>query len=414
MNRTKILELAGQLVLASVTGNDDVADKIFSDIADLIRTPNSENGGAPSPIPPPFEENSCGFLKFTDKEISKMPKSFRRTFIAEGKVICYRKRKRGNVYASFTYEARYRRHGFNISVSAKTLIELKLNFIQKLIAAELGSDEMRVPTNFDEFALYWFENFHKLKVANNTYDHNLKLYNRHIKQRFVKLGINKINAVMLRNLLNEFSDRGKTADDIHSILNQVLDCAVNHGLIKLNPLNMVYHESHIKQNGTAISIENERKVLNYFAGTEYEIYFAVIFYTGLRPCEYQTATIEGDFIRAVNKKRHKKRDDEIEYKFIPITPMLKPYLKDVCELHIPSQKIIAKKFKKVLPSHIPYDMRTTFQTRCDQCKISDKVIGLFMGNSIGGSGSALKKAYTDITDPDYKKYLFEEGQKLKY
>ena len=43
MNRTRILELAGQLVLASVTGNDEEADKIFSDIADLIRTPNSEN-----------------------------------------------------------------------------------------------------------------------------------------------------------------------------------------------------------------------------------------------------------------------------------------------------------------------------------------------------------------------------------
>lgn len=46
-----------------------------------------------------------GLLKFTDKEILKMPKSFRRTFAVEGKVIFYRKRKRG--IASCSYEARY-------------------------------------------------------------------------------------------------------------------------------------------------------------------------------------------------------------------------------------------------------------------------------------------------------------------
>ena len=51
--------------------------------------------------------------------------------------------------------------------------------------------------------------------------------------------------------------------------------------------------------------------------------FAVGLYTGMRPNEYETARLEGDFIVAVNSKR---KNGKVEYKKIPITPMLKPYL----------------------------------------------------------------------------------------
>ncbi len=80
---------------------------------------------------------------------------------------------------------------------------------------------------------------------------------------------------------------------------------------------------------------------------------------------------------------------------------------------MPTYYQMEKRFKKVIPNGKLYDMRTTFQTRCDQCEIPDKVIGLFMGNSIG-NGDKVKEAYTDINDPEYLQYLFSEGQKLNY
>jgi len=102
--------------------------------------------------------------------------------------------------------------------------------------------------------------------------------------------------------------------------------------------------------------------------------------------------------------------------------MLKPYLQNVIELNMPKPRVLNNRFKKVLPNHQLYDMRTTFETRCDQCKIEDKAIGLMMGNKIGknnnADGNKLKKAYTDKNDPDYFKnlleYLYLEGQKFKY
>lgn len=269
----------------------------------------------------------------------------------------------------------------------------------------------KIPTNFDKFSLYWFENFHKRKVADRTYDHDIKLYNRHIKERFGKLKVNDINAVMLQNFLDGVSDKGKTADDLHSLLNQIFKAAVNHGLIKLNPLGMVFHKQHERKHGKAISKEDERYLLSAYTGTPYQLQFAIALFTGLRPNEWATAELDGKFIKARNSKR---KGGITAFKRIPVTPMLRPYLGSLTELpEAISPKTLERKFKAVLPAHKLYDMRTTFQTRCDECGISDKAIGLFMGNSIG-KGDREKEAYTDIEDKAYLQYLYNEGQKLNY
>lgn len=400
MNKGKLLELAGQLMLAGVTHQDEEIEKISEQLAAELRQTNDDGACAP----PPADNYLRGFLKFTIKEISKMPKSIRRTFIAEGQTICYRRRKRGNVYATYTYEARYRRHGYNISVSAKNLIDLKLNFIQALHAAESGTDAFKVPTNFDEFATYWFENFHKRKAKANTYDHDIKLYNRHIKATFGKYRVSVIMPVALQKFLDSFADRAKTATDLHSILNQIFDSAVKHGLIHLNPLGMCFRLNYEKTHGKLITLSEERDLFNAYRGTEWELPFAVVIYTGLRPDEYTSAIIDGKFIKAKNSKHDK--NGKTVYKRIPISPMLRPYLVGITELNMPKPRVLNNRFKKVLPEHKLYDMRTTFQTRCSECGIPDNVIGVFMGNSIG----KLKDAYTNFSD----EYLILESEKLKY
>ena len=126
-------------------------------------------------------------------------------------------------------------------------------------------------------------------------------------------------------------------------------------------------------------------------------------YTGLRPCEYITAVIDGNFIIARNSKRKNGKE---EFKRIPVTPMLRPYLNGITTLPQVNMKTLDKRFKAVLPNHKLYDMRTTFQTRCSECGIPDNVIGVWMGNSIG----KLKDAYTDFSD----EYLLNEAKKFEY
>ncbi len=347
-------------------------------------------------------------LLFTEKEIMKMPKNVRKQFRVQGKSVHYRKRTDGRYNCS--YEIRYAKKPFNnppISVSATSLEELKARFIEKLNSYVPQDDTApTVPKDFDGFAMYWFENFHKRKVCAETYKLNTALYKRHIQAKFNKTRIDNITPMELQKLLDEFADKGKTREDIYSLLNQIFDSAVKHGLVKLNPLGMVFKEKHNREHGKAISKKDEIKLLSFYKGSQYELSIAIALYTGLRPNEYSTATIDGWFIRAVNSKRH-NANGKVEYKRIPISPMLKPYLNGVKEIKMFSCYTLTRKFKEVLPQHKLYDMRTTFQTRCTECGVSDVAIGIFMGNSIGGS---LKEAYTDVSD----EYLIKEAQKIKY
>lgn len=267
-----------------------------------------------------------------------------------------------------------------------------------------GYDEVSVPTNFDKFAMYWFENFNKRKVADGTYKKNLDTYKRDIQKKFAKDEIDNVSPIKIQKFLDGFLDKARTMETLHSILNQIFNCSVKHGITKLNPIGMVFYQKHEREHGKAISKDDEKRLLAVYADTPFQIDFAIALYTGLRPNEYTTATIDGDFIKAKNSKR---KDGKIEYKRIPITPMLRPLMSDVAELKLHHPATITEKFKQVLPNNQLYDLRTIFQTRCTECGISEIAIGLFMGNAIGGE---LKKAYTDVSD----EYLLREGEKLNY
>ena len=263
-------------------------------------------------------------------------------------------------------------------------------------------EEFCAPTDFDSFAMYWFENFHKRKVKENTYKHNAWLYTTHIQKLLATYQINKIPPTLLQSMFDRFADRGKLREDVRSLLNQIFSSAIQHGIMSVNPLAMCFVEAHERQHGKAFTKEEERRLLAAYEGSDYQACFAIIIYTGLRPNEYPTIEIEEQFIKAVNSKRKSRK---IAYKRIPITPMLRPYIDSYNKMY--STQMLDDKLKAILPNHKLYDMRTTFQTRCTECGISDVAIGLFMGNSIGG---ALKEAYTDLSD----EYLLREGEKLNY
>ena len=101
-----------------------------------------------------------------------------------------------------------------------------------------------------------------------------------------------------------------------------------------------------------------------------------------------------------------KKNKKVEYKRIPITPMLAPYLQSVEQLQFPTLSIMRKEFKNVFPNRILYDLRTTFYTRCKECNISDAARDEFVGHSLGSLGNA----YTDLSN----EYLLKEAEKFKY
>lgn len=348
---------------------------------------------------------TCGYVKFTQKEISQMPTKFKKVFRLAGCLVQAYKRISGK--RNTNYELRYRRDGYNIYVSSNDLDIAKQKFIKRVHEVEVYGDLKvpSVPSNFDGFSKYYFENFYKRKVTAETLRIGLNQYKNHLKPHFGNIALKRITPKLCQDLIDRLcgEGKGKTADDVHSLLNMIFKAAIKHNVIHNNPLDMVFHTKHERKHGVALTKDEEKLLLSSTAGTPQQLMFAIALYTGMRPNEYKTARLEGDIIIAINSKR---KNGKVEYKRIPVTPMLKPYLIGIIEIRFCSLRILRDRFNNLFPKHKLYDLRTTFYTRCKECHIADVAINEFMGHSQGG----LAETYTDLSD----EFLIIEGSKLDY
>ena len=262
-----------------------------------------------------------------------------------------------------------------------------------------------VPVTFTAFSMYYFENFRKKKVAEKTYYSDIGRFNRYLRPHFKETPIKKITPKDCQSLIEsiEQTGKGKTADEIYSLLSVILKIAIKHGIISHNPLDIVFHVQHERKHGKALTKEEENTLKTKLTGSTLLSAFMILLYTGLRPNELETVKIDGNFIVAVNSKRKHKR---IEYKRIPISKMLAPYLSGSDVPNLSSADYLRRKIKDILPGHILYDLRTTFYSRCKECGISEHARNAFMGHSLG----ALGNAYTDLSDD----FLIKEMIKFEY
>ena len=340
-------------------------------------------------------------LKFTNKEINQMPKSFRKEFRADGCTARIRRKQSGRT--GFIYEIRYRRNGYDIGVSNKVLEEAKRLFLEALKTAKISKKISGVPKTFHSFTMYYFENFRIKKVTEKTYKTDYNRYKKYLQPYFDEVPLINITPKDCQDLMDDLEEegKGKTAGELYSLLSVIFKMAMLHRLIDYNPLDIVIHTKHESDHGVALTKEEEKKLLNNTSDVILRNALALGLYTGMRPNEYKTAKIEGKFIVAINSKR---KNGKIEYKKIPITKMLKPYLKD--GLNVPTEKRLRAAIRAVLPDHKLYDLRTTFYTRCTECGVAEPAMKEFVGHSFGQLGNA----YTDLSD----EYLLQEGAKLLY
>ena len=330
------------------------------------------------------------FLKFTDKEISKMPQNYRKLFRTDGLRAHVRKRKRGN---SITYEVRCRMCGVNITAGGTTVEEAKKRFLEKL--HEPQKTATNVPSTFEGFTEYYFKKYREKKVTAKTYKNDVNRLKTHVIPAIGKKQIRDITPTDIENILEKLSDKKKTAEEIYSLLNGIFRYAIAHRIISISPMQIIDKPTHERISGKALSIQEEAMLFKRLPQELHE-QFAIALYCGLRPCEYSSVRKKGDIIIAENAKR---KNGKIEYKRIPISPMLKPYLKE--NGTIQNYKAMWKTFKNLFPEHRLYDLRTTFCSRCIECQIDPIAVKLMMGHSLGKLGNA----YVDVSDSFLKKEM---------
>ena len=341
-----------------------------------------------------------GVIEFTEKELNIMPKNIKKLLLIDKKRCRLRTRKSGK--NSITYEIRFRKDGYNICACGKTIDIAKANFISKCknaISTNIVTNT--VPTTFNDFAMFYFENFRKEKVSNATMRTDMTRYNKYLLPHFKQMPLKNITPTNCKTLLDKVKSegKGKTTDELHSLLNVIFKSAMAHSIIERNPLDVVLHISHQRQSGKALTKEEEQRLKIALKGSQYITSFMVLLYTGLRPNELKTAKIQGDFIVAQNSKRKNKK---VEYKRIPILNALRPFLD--AKFVAPTLDTLRRHFNNILPNHILYDLRTTFYTRCDEYGVSPAARDEFVGHSNG----ALTNAYRSLSDD----FLLKESKKL--
>lgn len=330
-----------------------------------------------------------------------MPKNIKRLLILDKKRCRLRTHPSGK--NTVTYEIRFRRDGYEISASGKTIELAKANFLSKCKAADIKEKNTpsKVPTTFNAFANYYFKTFRAEKVTAATLKNDNARYKKYLHPTFKEQPIKKITPSECKKLLDKVKSqgKGKTADELHSLLNVIFKSAIAHAIIDRNPLDTILHIQHERKSGTALTREEEQALKSALKGSKYLTAFMVMMYCGLRPNELKSAKIQDNFIIAENSKRKNKK---VAYKKIPIIKALKPFI--VEDFSKPTPYTMREYIKKILPNHILYDLRTTFYTRCDEFNVSAAARDEFVGHSNG----ALTNAYRNLSD----NYLLEESKKL--
>lgn len=340
-------------------------------------------------------------VEFNEKELNTMPKNIKRLLLLDKKRCRLRTKKSGE--NTITYEIRFRREGYNISACGKTIELAKANFLEKCKTAKNEKETVSnsVPTTFNSFAQFYFEAFRKEKVSPATFKTDIGRYNMYILPHFKETPLKNIIPTDCKKLLDKIKaqGKGKTADEIYSLLNVIFKSAIAHGIIDRNPLDIVQHIQHEREHGKSLTKQEEQALKTALKDSSYLQPIMVILYTGLRPNELKTAKIDGLFIVAENSKRKNKK---VAYKKIPIIDALKPYLLE--PLKSANLNIMREKVRTILPNHILYDLRTTFYTRCDEFGVSAVARDFFVGHSNG----ALTNTYRNLSD----EYLLKEAKKL--
>lgn len=333
---------------------------------------------------------------FTKQEISKMAKTFKSDFVANGFAAHILKRQ--NSKNSVIFEIRYRRNGYYIHVSGATLEKAKENFIRETSPENIEKHRKRqkkVALNTFLFVTNEWLNFRKTNLNPVTLKNYTSYCNRFLFPVLGDMPIVSIKTIDINNIMTTV--QGRIYEDLRVVLNSVFKYALASGIITHNPMLLIPFKKAERLNRralTAIELKRVIQRLNLPEFKDYKQTFLILLFFGLRPCELEDARFEGDFLIARNAKR---KGGKIEYKKIPICNQARELLDlsaPIKALH--RTDVLNRIFKRIMDDKevTQYYLRHTFATVCQQYVRPD-IVDIWMGDS---SERLVGRVYTHFSD----------------
>ena len=378
--------------ITALTSEHNPNEKIKILLSSLLSTFRQE-----ADFPMQQTQNSVSsIITFSLKEISNMPKSFKKQFIANGLIAHVLKRKTSK--HAFSYEIRYRKNGYHIYVTSYSLEIAKEKFLSAVSSDNLEKyrkQPKRVALNSFLFVTNEWLKFRKTNLNPVT----LKNYENYCKRfLFPSLGglpISSIKTIDISNIMATV--QGRVYEDLRVVLNSVFKYALANSLISNNPMLLIPFKKAERNNRRALTNDELKKLferLNLSEFKDYKQTFLILLFFGLRPCELEDAHFEEDFLIARNAKR---KAGKIEYKKIPICNQAREFLDlsaPIKALH--RTDVLNRIFKRIMDDDTvtQYYLRHTFATVCQQYVRPD-IVDIWMGDS---SERLVGRVYTHFSD----------------
>jgi integrase len=338
-----------------------------------------------------IEGKNCA--KFTEKELEKMTKEFRKSFKTH-KLKAHVRKTKDNIY-----EVRCVHKGHIIQGTSKDLVTAKEKFITRLNEIDFSRPPTKGKRSYlVDYMEEWLETAKKPFIKESTYGDYQQTFKAYIKPHFEGKKLTQIKYFELQDYLNEFSNAGKhrTAKKIYQLLSTMFDYAVADGIIPRTPMAKIKLMRYEQEHGVPLTIDEESAFIkDFYAKPDiYNQAFAFILYTGIRRSELATATIDENWIYIATSKQRKGMKDKI--RAIPISPMLAkvlPYI-NFDEIKTIPVNVLTNRFRKLCPGHHLHDLRHTFVTRAQECGIKREYVSLWAGHK--ADNSITSNVYTHL------------------
>ena len=354
-------------------------------------------------------EQVSSVVTFTQKEIQKMHKTFKKEFIANG--LCAHILKRVRYTDSVSYLIRYRRNGYCIVVYGATIEEAKKNFVKATLPeniekyrkkeAKIAGDSVRA------IGEEWLRSKDG-KIDPRTF----RDYKMNCETRiFPIIGDRPIASIRTNDIMEIInSGKGRVIETLQTIFKGIMMYALANGDILFNPMQAVKFQKVKRNTRRALTKEEEKKFFERIELPEFEHYkpFLLLqYYFGLRPWELTEVRFENDFLIALNAK-HEDNGEKV-YKKIPIPEQLKgriDFNKPIVFKH--KTDVLNRAFKRLMEdeSVTQYYLRHTFSTTCQQYVRPD-IVDIWMGDS---SERLVGRVYTHFPD----EFLQEQMKLVKF
>lgn len=390
--------------ITALASQPDAQERISLFLSGLLAMQPKDNSSTPK------KKKKCvsTLIHFTQKEISKMAKTFKKEFIGNG--LAAHVLKRDLYKKAVYYIIRYRRNGYEIQVGATTLEEAKEKFLEATKAENIEKyrkKEKRAKKNSFLFVTQEWLEFKKDKLNARTHKNYESYCQRYLYPVLGDMDISVIKTIDINGIMTKVE--GRVYEDLRVVLNSVFKYALASGTITHNPMLLIPFKKAERNNRRAMTEDEVKKMIERLNMDEYSDYkrtFLILLFFGLRPCELEDSHFEGDFLIARNAKR---KGGKIEYKKIPICKQAREML----DLNAPVEAlhrtdVLNRIFKRIMEDEevTQYFLRHTFATVCQQYVRPD-IVDIWMGDS---SERLVGRVYTHFPD----KFMVEQMQNVVF